>query len=566
MVNYENGANVPKNAFSVVMGALKGSKLYQEGKNFVETNFTEEGQRKKAFENTDFDSLDGMSADDQVNFVKGLRGKLPAGAQLADSFDTLGLDMSRTNEDGSYSIDGGSIGYGEGKALGLMSEDGSLDNDKLKEMISGNYDDYSDEQKAAIENVACINKNIMKFAYDEKGVKISQTDAGKDVEGFLSQIDDVSDLKKFQEGSVIDKAATMKDVVSGAMSNMATMDGAQIKLDADSMNQYGAYSSMMEAAKNGELTSDMAKDYLAKAYGIENPYEPETSLEDGVEVNGKTITKDDLKELFNTKDGQAMMSEATDEWEQQMMDENPMLNRNIGKSKNVEGFLSQIDDVSDFTKFQVGSVIDKAAAKNGALTSDMAKDYLTKAYGIGNGIGTIKSPDGIGTIKTPETFLEDGVEVNGKTITKDDLKELFNTKEGQAMMAEATDEWEQQMMDENPMLDRSIGKSKFDSIVRGAEVGMQAGYAGKEYPGELFSRGADGMEDFTDLDGMDETTPADGKVITGEYRPARDAKDLPDYLPNADVSKDKHAERVEQAEALSDGLEKTGSESEMQML
>ena len=134
------------------------------------------------------------------------------------------------------------------------------------------------------------------------------------------------------------------------------------------------------------------------------------------------------------------------------------------------------------------------------------------------------------------------------------------------MMAEATDEWEQQMMDENPMLDRSIGKSKFDSIVRGAEVGMQAGYAGKEYPGELFSRGADGMEDFTDLDGMDETTPFDGKVITGEYRPARDAKDLPDYLPNADVSKDKHAERVEQAEALSDGLEKTGSESEMQML
>lgn len=439
MANYENGANVPKNAFSVVMGALKGSKLYQEGKNFVETNFTEEGQRKKAFENTDFDSLDGMSADDQVNFVKGLRGKLPSGAQLADSFDALGLDMSRTNEDGSYSIDGGSIGYGEGKALGLMSEDGSLDNDKLKEMISGNYDDYSDEQKAAIENVACINKNIMKFAYDEKGVKISQTDAGKDVEGFLSQIDDVSDLKKFQEGSVIDKAATMKDVVSGAMSNMATMDGAQIKLDADSMNQYGAYSSMMEAAKNGELTSDMAKDYLAKAYGIENPYEPETSLEDGVEVNGKTITKDDLKELFNTKDGQAMMSEATDEWEQQMMDE-------------------------------------------------------------------------------------------------------------------------------NPMLDRSIGKSKFDSIVRGAEVGMQAGYAGKEYPGELFSRGADGMEDFTDLDGMDETTPFDGKVITGEYRPARDAKDLPDYLPNADVSKDKHAERVEQAEALSDGLEKTGSESEMQML
>lgn len=439
MVNYENGANVPKNAFNVVMDALKGSKLYQEGKNFVETNFTEEGQRKKAFENTDFDSLDGMSADDQVNFVKGLRGKLPAGAQLADSFDTLGLDMSRTNEDGSYSIDGGSIGYGEGKALGLMSEDGSLDNDKLKEMISGNYDDYSDEQKAVIENVACINKNIMKFAYDEKGAKISQTDAGKNVEGFLSQIDDVSDLKKLQEGSVIDKAATMKDVVSGAMSNMATMDGAQIKLDADSMNQYGAYSSMMEAAKNGELTSDMAKDYLAKAYGIENPYEPETSLEDGVEVNGKTITKDDLKKLFNTKDGQAMMSEATDEWEQQMMDE-------------------------------------------------------------------------------------------------------------------------------NPMLDRSIGKSKFDSIVRGAEVGMQAGYAGKEYPGELFSRGADGMEDFTDLDGMDETTPADGKLITGEYRPARDAKDLPDYLPNADVSKDKHAERVEQAEALSDGLEKTGSESEMQML
>lgn len=439
MANYEKGTNVPKNAFSVVMDALKGSKLYQEGKNFVETNFTEEGQRKKAFENTDFDSLDGMSAEDQVNFVKGLRGKLPSGAQLADSFDALGLDMSRTNEDGSYSIDGGSIGYGEGKALGLMSEDGSLDNDKLKEMISVNYDDYSDEQKAAIENVAFINKNIMKFAYDEKGVKISQTDAGKDVEGFLSQIDDVSDLKKFQEGSVIDKAATMKDVVSGAMSNMATMDGAQIKLDADSMNQYGAYSSMMEAAKNGELTSDMAKDYLAKAYGIENPYEPETSLEDGVEVNGKTITKDDLKELFNTKDGQAMMDEATDEWEQQMMDE-------------------------------------------------------------------------------------------------------------------------------NPMLDRSMRKSKFDNIVRSAEVGMQAGYTGKEYPGELFSRGADGMEDFTDLDGMDETTPFDGKVITGEYRPARDAKDLPDYLPNADVSKDKHAERVEQAEALSDGLEKTGSESEMQML
>lgn len=441
MANYENGANVPKNAFSVVMGALKGSKLYQEGKNFVETNFTASGQRKKAFENTDFDSLDGMSADDQVNFVKGLRGKLPSGAQLADSFDTLGLDMSRTNEDGSYSIDGGSIGYGEGKALGLMSEDGSLDNDKLKEMISGNYDDYSDEQKAAIENVAGINKNIMKFAYDKTGAKISQTDAGKNVEGFLSQIDDVSDLKKFQEGSVIDKATTMKDVVSGAMSNMATMDGAQIKLDADSMNQYGAYSSMMEAAKNGELTSDMAKDYLIKAYGIENTEEPETSLEDGVEVNGKTITKDDLKELFNTK-------------------------------------------------------------------------------------------------------------------------------EGQAMMAEATDEWEQQMMDENPMLDRSIGKSKFDSIVRGAEAGMQAGYTGKEYPDAnvLFSRGADGMEDFTDLDGMDETTPADGKVITGEYRPARDAKDLPDYLPNADVSKDKHAERVEQAEALSDGLEKTGSESEMQML
>ena len=441
MANYEKGTNVPKNAFSVVMGALKGSKLYQEGKNFVETNFTEEGQRKKAFENTDFDSLDGMSADDQVNFVKGLRGKLPSGAQLADSFDTLGLDMSRTNEDGSYSIDGGSIGYGEGKALGLMSEDGSLDNDKLKEMISGNYDDYSDEQKAAIENVADINKNIMKFAYDETGAKISQTDAGKNVEGFLSQIDDVSDLKRFQEGSVIDKAATMKDVVSGAMSNMATMDGAQIKLDADSMNQYGAYSSMMEAAKNGELTSDMAKDYLTKAYGIENPEEPEISLEDGVEVNGKTITKDDLKELFNTK-------------------------------------------------------------------------------------------------------------------------------EGQAMMAEATDEWEQQMMDENPMLDRSIGKSKFDSIVRGAEAGMQAGYAGNEYPdaSELFSRGADGMEDFTDLDGMDETTPADGKVITGEYRPARDAKDLPDYLPNADVSKNRHAERVEQAEALSDGLAKTGSESEMQML
>lgn len=435
------GTNVPKNAFNVVMGALKGSKLYQEGKNFVETNFTEEGQRKKAFENTDFDSLDGMSADDQVNFVKGLRDKLPSGAKMADSFDTLGLDMSRTNEDGSYSIDGGSIGYGEGKALGLMSEDGSLDNDKLKEMISGNYDDYSDEQKAAIENVAGINKNIMNFAYDETGAKISQTDAGKNVEGFLSQIDEVDDLKKFQEGSAIDKASTMKDVVSGAMSNMATMDGAQIKLDSDSMEQYGAYSSMMEAAKNGELTSDMAKDYLTKAYGIEN-------------------------------------------------------------------------------------------------TTEVAA----------------------------EDSVENGVEVNGKTITKDDLKELFNTKEGQAMMAEATDEWEQQMMDENPMLDRSIGKSKFDSIVRGAEAGMQAGYEGYPDASEMFSHGSDGMEDFTDLDNLGEGLSPDGHVITGEYRPARDAK-LPENLPNAsEMFKDKHAERVEQAEALSDGLENTGSESELQML
>lgn len=213
---------------------------------------------KSDISSKDFAKLDGMSADEQQAFMKDYLSQMPPGVQMAAAMDGLGFDMTRLQDDGSYSVSGDAVAYGEGQALGILNDKGDLDMNAATKLLDTPYESFTDEQKSMVDNIACVNSTVMDYVFDENGDSLKGTKEGDALEDFMGNIDEVSDLTDYQSSNWAKQKMTTASIVSDALSNMNTLQNSDLVIDSDTMAQYQAYQTMMDAAKEGSLTPDVA--------------------------------------------------------------------------------------------------------------------------------------------------------------------------------------------------------------------------------------------------------------------------------------------------------------------
>lgn len=192
---------------------------------------------------------------------------LSDGVRMALALDSLGFNMDRLEEDGSYKVSGNDLAFGEGQALGIFSDDGNLDMTAAANLLDTKYDDMSDDQKKALDDVTFLNQNVMSFAQTADGTLLKDTEEGQKLGGFLEKIDGVDDLKDFQDQNYVKQKMTTADIVNSAMKNQDTLVNATIVLDADTMKQFKDYQAGVTAEPKVE---DVAETEVPEGAATEN--------------------------------------------------------------------------------------------------------------------------------------------------------------------------------------------------------------------------------------------------------------------------------------------------------
>lgn len=200
---------------------------------------------------------------------------LSDGVRMAIALDSLGFNMDRLEEDGSYKVSGNDLAFGEGQALGIFSDDGNLDMTAAANLLDTKYEDMSDDQKKALDDVTFLNQNVMSFAQTADGTLLKDTEEGQKLGGFLEKIDGVDDLKDFQDQNYVKQKMTTADIVNSAMKNQDTLVNATIVLDAETMKQFKDYQAGVTAEPNVEA-EDVAETEVpegAAAESVDNSVE-----------------------------------------------------------------------------------------------------------------------------------------------------------------------------------------------------------------------------------------------------------------------------------------------------
>lgn len=185
--------------------------------------------------------------------------------RMAYILDKMGFNMDRLEEDGSFKLSGNDLAFGEGRALGIFDENGTLDMKEATALLDTDVDSLASDKQQMLQDVSFLNQNVLQFAQNEDGVALTDTEEGQKLGDFLEKIDGVDDLEEFQSQNALKQKLTTADIVNGAMKNQDTLMNATIVLDADTMKAYQDFKT------NGVSKEDLeTEDELVAGENVEN--------------------------------------------------------------------------------------------------------------------------------------------------------------------------------------------------------------------------------------------------------------------------------------------------------
>lgn len=217
----------------------------------------------------DFSQLANMNAEEQQAFLQQAfasaceQGQISEGARTAVGLDGIGLDITQRDKSGQYDIPLRAVLYAEATSLGLVNkEDGSLNQDRAKELMGKDMTEWSAEDKSSLDTILDVNKNVSDYCVGKDNL---MADFNKiQISTMFDSMDEMKDFEwmKDIQGSILSgspEAMAGIQAFSTAMNPNSAVKDYNVKISSKDMEQADEYLKLMEAAKEGKLTPEMAQ-------------------------------------------------------------------------------------------------------------------------------------------------------------------------------------------------------------------------------------------------------------------------------------------------------------------
>lgn len=259
---------------SAYVGGSVTRGLGEDSKWFENQNGDDYGSYMKPGSGTvsslDFSQLANMSAEEQQAFLQQAfasacqQGQISEGARTAVGLDGIGLDITQRTKNGDYDIPLRAVLYAEANSMGLVNkEDGSLNQDRAKELMGKDMNEWSAEDKSSLETILGVNKNVSDYCVAPGMFGFFNKDKGT----IASMFDSMDEMKDFawmkdMQGAILSgspEAMAGIQAFSTAMNPDSAVKDYNVQLSSSDMLQADKYLELMEAAKQGKLTPEMAE-------------------------------------------------------------------------------------------------------------------------------------------------------------------------------------------------------------------------------------------------------------------------------------------------------------------
>ena len=198
-----------------------------------------------------------LPEEEQQAWLASVMKDMPDGVTMASAMDTLGFDMTKVQEDGSYSVSMEGFLYGQMYGLGLVDTEGQLDMGAISDFATQSFTEFTDEQKNALLAVGVLNQTSGGFLTNSDGTPYDNPDGGFDNGSFLNNLGKAVGGDEFV-ASPEARMSFLSNIADNLDSeSYAELTGTNVTLDVNTMMQFQAYQRVAEAVQNGTLSQDM---------------------------------------------------------------------------------------------------------------------------------------------------------------------------------------------------------------------------------------------------------------------------------------------------------------------
>lgn len=198
-----------------------------------------------------------LPEEEQQAWLASVMKDMPDGVTMASVMDTLGFDMTKVQEDGSYSVSMEGFLYGQMYGLGLVDTEGQLDMGAISDFATQSFTEFTDEQKNALLAVGVLNQTSGGFLTNPDGTPYDNPDGGFDNGSFLNNLGKAVGGDEFV-ASPEARMSFLSNIADNLDSeSYAELTGTNVTLDVNTMMQFQAYQRVAEAVQNGTLSQDM---------------------------------------------------------------------------------------------------------------------------------------------------------------------------------------------------------------------------------------------------------------------------------------------------------------------
>ena len=198
-----------------------------------------------------------LPEEEQQAWLASVMKDMPDGVTMASAMDTLGFDMTKVQEDGSYSVSMEGFLYGQMYGLGLVDTEGQLDMGAISDFATQSFTEFTDEQKNALLAVGVLNQTSGGFLTNPDGTPYDNPDGGFDNGSFLNNLGKAVGGDEFV-ASPEARMSFLSNIADNLDSeSYAELTGTNVTLDVNTMMQFQAYQRVAEAVQNGTLSQDM---------------------------------------------------------------------------------------------------------------------------------------------------------------------------------------------------------------------------------------------------------------------------------------------------------------------
>lgn len=203
------------------------------------------------------ENLRPLPEEEQQAWLASVMKEMPDGVTMASAMDTLGFDMTKVQEDGSYSVSMEGFLYGQMYGLGLVDTEGQLDMGAISDFATQSFTEFTDEQKNALLAVGVLNQTSGGFLTNPDGTPYDNPDGGFDNGSFLNNLGKAVGGDEFV-ASPEARMSFLSNIADNLDSeSYAELTGTNVTLDVNTMMQFQACQRVAEAVQNGTLSQEM---------------------------------------------------------------------------------------------------------------------------------------------------------------------------------------------------------------------------------------------------------------------------------------------------------------------